>query len=467
VNNTVNSVAGGALPASDLRAGEGLPMSGAPRAAFDETLVLAAESIAVEEEAASSDETPLEDEDTPLVLDAQLVPANACALLPLPLAMLAAADAAPPAAMAPARDGGAAASSLLDQPAQAPSAGEVGAGETVETARDIAGDIAGEPAPLAKDEAPHGGGSRSPVPAEHVRYSEKKDAGVEPEAIGPPSRAAAAAASAGGGEARASHAAKHAGAAPGVRDRTDVQARPGPLPDAAAASPNAHGLPRGSSVSGGDADTAAAPEAKAGPRREAPSAERQDVVDLVPPASPETFAFAPPIALPMETVKTVSAVTIPAVADMEARMADRDVSGGIRAAEAAGHRRVLAGEAHGRISVPELGNVEVRAIADASRVDVHVQADESQARDVILAHAPALSAHVQREVPEARIHLEGSPPQNSHPSDARASADPGRHHGESRREAPADRELGGPRSSVKSVGVPSDLRHRARVRIVL
>ncbi|MBX3258164.1 MAG: hypothetical protein KF782_00485 [Labilithrix sp.] len=152
-------------------------------------------------------------------------------------------------------------------------------------------------------------------------------------------------------------------------------------------------------------------------------------------------------------------VTVPSPAAGAARAAEGREAG-VRAAEVAGHRRALAGEAHGRIVVPELGNVEVRAIADAAKIDVHVRADDERATRVIAAHAPELSAHVQREVPEARVFVE-------RPAGGDATArDLGGDHGESRRGAREERG-DGDRASRVGVEGPSVRRQRARVRIVL
>ena len=86
---------------------------------------------------------------------------------------------------------------------------------------------------------------------------------------------------------------------------------------------------------------------------------RFDPRAVTAPASVET---------PAETVKTVADVTAPAPAEASTRSGEGRTELGVRAAEAAGHRRALAGEAHGQIVVPELGRVAVRAVAGADRL---------------------------------------------------------------------------------------------------
>ncbi len=113
-----------------------------------------------------------------------------------------------------------------------------------------------------------------------------------------------------------------------------------------------------------------------------------------------------PVGVSADGVKTVAAVNVPAAAADAARPTDRDIESGIRAAEAVGHRRALGSEARGRIELPELGAVEVRAHAERAHIDVHVEVEKSHAKSLLMANAPELAAHVQREVPEARIHVD-------------------------------------------------------------
>ncbi|MBX3196763.1 MAG: hypothetical protein KF894_01300 [Labilithrix sp.] len=179
---------------------------------------------------------------------------------------------------------------------------------------------------------------------------------------------------------------------------------------------------------------------------------------------PAAVVVVPPaVDAPSDAVKTMATVTVPSAAEASARTAEGREAG-VRAAEVAGHRRALAGEAHGRIVVPELGKIEVRAIADAAKIDVHVRAEESHAKRVIAAHAPDLSAHVQREIPEARVFVE-------RPADApidTTARDLAGNHGESRHEPREERGDGaGARPSRVGSAEPSVRRHQARVRIVL
>lgn len=180
----------------------------------------------------------------------------------------------------------------------------------------------------------------------------------------------------------------------------------------------------------------------------------------------EPRAVTPPavVETPAETVKTMADVTVPAPVEASTRSADGRAEVGIRAAEAAGHRRALTGEAHGQIVVPELGRVEVRAVAGADRIDVHVRADEGHAKRVIHAHSPDLSAHVHREIPEARIFVETPADLGN---DARTSGDPARNQGEAARERREENEGTRARSPGESVGEPTLRRHPARVRFVL
>ncbi|MBN9165281.1 MAG: hypothetical protein J0I07_30235 [Myxococcales bacterium] len=180
----------------------------------------------------------------------------------------------------------------------------------------------------------------------------------------------------------------------------------------------------------------------------------------------EPRAVTPPagVEAPAETVKTMADVTVPAPVEASTRSGDGRAELGIRAAEAAGHRRALTGEAHGQIVVPELGRVEVRAVAGADRIDVHVQADEGHAKQVIHAHSPELSAHVHREIPEARVFVDAPADLRS---DARTSGDPARSQGEAGHERREDNEGTRARSPGESAGKPTLRRHPARVRIVL
>lgn len=88
-----------------------------------------------------------------------------------------------------------------------------------------------------------------------------------------------------------------------------------------------------------------------------------------------------------------------------------EASRAVQAAESLGHKRTLAsGEAHGQVHVPELGRIEVTARAHgqeaATRIDVHVRAEEDHARHVIMANASEMRSHVRVEVPNAVVHVE-------------------------------------------------------------
>jgi hypothetical protein len=180
----------------------------------------------------------------------------------------------------------------------------------------------------------------------------------------------------------------------------------------------------------------------------------------------EPFAVVPPapVGISPHTVKDMAVVTVPAAVEASSRTADTSGTAGVRAAEAVGHRRALSGEARGQILLPELGRVEVRAFAEASKIDVHVRADERDTRHVIQAHAPELSAHVHREIPEARVFVERS----ADFAGELASRDPGRNQAENGRHDRDEREPAHIRSAAGgSDGEPMLRRSRARVRIVL
>lgn len=128
----------------------------------------------------------------------------------------------------------------------------------------------------------------------------------------------------------------------------------------------------------------------------------------------------------------------------------------VKTAEALGHKRVLAsGEAHGQITLPELGRIEVRARTDASlNVSVHVQADDAHGRAVIAQHASELRAHVQAEVPNASVHVDRSS------GDARSAAD----HGGSERRERCEKEQA---DADSNAGLPPKRQSRGRARFVL
>ncbi len=82
----------------------------------------------------------------------------------------------------------------------------------------------------------------------------------------------------------------------------------------------------------------------------------------------------------------------------------------IRNAEAVGHRRVLAGDAHGALSVGELGRFEVSAkTQDDGRVDVHVRAEQHAGAALLEHHAAELRADVRIEIPRAFVAVQDSP----------------------------------------------------------
>ncbi|HVH45751.1 MAG TPA: flagellar hook-length control protein FliK, partial [Labilithrix sp.] len=200
------------------------------------------------------------------------------------------------------------------------------------------------------------------------------------------------------------------------------------------------------------------------------SAAIADALPVDTTAAPATFvdprlvAGGMPVGASAANVNTMAAVTVPTLAEAATRgEGDGKLENGIRAAEAAGHRRALAGVAHGRIDVPELGKIEVRAVAEASKIDVHVKAEENHTKHVIAAHAPELITHVHREIPEARVHVE-------RPVDFANDATPrdlGRNHEERREAKREERENMGGRATSARVEIPTTDRSRARVRIVL
>jgi hypothetical protein len=104
------------------------------------------------------------------------------------------------------------------------------------------------------------------------------------------------------------------------------------------------------------------------------------------------------------------------------RDADADAIG-VQNAEAVGHRRALTEDAHGAVTVEDLGRFEVRAHAhETGRIDVHVSADRDTANVALDAHATELRADLRAEIPRAVVDVDTS---GSHKSamnpDARSS----------------------------------------------
>ena len=111
---------------------------------------------------------------------------------------------------------------------------------------------------------------------------------------------------------------------------------------------------------------------------------------------------------PPATVSGSTTVNAPTVI----RTAHSDVEAtakAIRNAEAVGHRRVLAGDAHGALTLEDLGRFEVHAHSrDDGRVDVQLRADRREGAAMLDAHAAELRADVRVEVPRAFITVETS-----------------------------------------------------------
>jgi len=146
----------------------------------------------------------------------------------------------------------------------------------------------------------------------------------------------------------------------------------------------------------------------------------------------------------------------------------------IRNAEAVGHRRVLAGDAHGALSIEDLGRFEVSAKThEDGRVDVNVRAERRDGAALLEHHAAELRADVRVEVPRASVAVHDA----SHGSAGGPSAEGGAHarsHGResgTREERRADTRDRRGRSNDASVTAPAAVASSngrpARVKIVL
>ena len=146
----------------------------------------------------------------------------------------------------------------------------------------------------------------------------------------------------------------------------------------------------------------------------------------------------------------------------------------VRNAEAVGHRRVLAGEAHGSLMLDSLGRFEVNAMTRADgRVEVHVRAEHRDGAAMLDKHAAELRADVRIEIPRAFIAVQDVPGEAPAGTSSRSS---GRE--PEGREERADRHAeqtfygtksvtGATRATEPATSEASNLRRSARVRIVL
>lgn len=89
----------------------------------------------------------------------------------------------------------------------------------------------------------------------------------------------------------------------------------------------------------------------------------------------------------------------------ELRSAD-EANGAVRVAEAVGHRRALAGEAHGSVTLEHVGRFEVRARPhEGGRVEVHVHAEQKAGSTILGAHATELRADLRAAIPHATVDV--------------------------------------------------------------
>jgi len=187
---------------------------------------------------------------------------------------------------------------------------------------------------------------------------------------------------------------------------------------------------------------------------------------FTPPVSVPTAASALSSGVSSSTAKLRGASALEGGADGDA------TANAIRNAEAVGHRRVLAGEAHGSLSVEDLGRFEVSArTSEDGRVDVQVRAQHRDGAALLEHHAAELRADVRIEVPRAFVAVQDA----SHGArDASAS-------GNGAQPRSSDRDSGGrddrsptdprepPRrepASTSASPLPS-AGHRTRVKVVL
>ena len=173
---------------------------------------------------------------------------------------------------------------------------------------------------------------------------------------------------------------------------------------------------------------------------------------VLPPPSPAVSG--------VTTVKTPTVIST-AHSDVDA------TATAIRNAEAVGHRRVLAGDAHGALTLEDLGRFEVYArTRDDGRVEVQVHADRREGAAVLDAHAAELRADVRVEVPRAFIAVQTSPaePPTGTPTRSDGRETEARDGRTERRAEHADHLASAPTTPAQEA---SSNRRSGRVRIVL
>ncbi|MDB4947095.1 MAG: hypothetical protein JWP97_6629 [Labilithrix sp.] len=189
-------------------------------------------------------------------------------------------------------------------------------------------------------------------------------------------------------------------------------------------------------------------------------ADQSPLPEAVPAA-----ALALPHGADASGMANVNVMTADSVTAQAGQPAD-GIARAVENAEAVGHRRVLAGDAHGALSVEDLGRFEVRARThEDGRVDVQVQAEHRQGAALLDAHAAELRADVRAEVPRAQVHV-GSHGSSGADTAAGSFARSGQRDGDSQgRDARPGRtaEAG---TVTPSTGASTD-RRSSRVRIVL
>jgi hypothetical protein len=142
-----------------------------------------------------------------------------------------------------------------------------------------------------------------------------------------------------------------------------------------------------------------------------------------------------------------------------------EANAAVRVAEVAGHRRALASEAHGAVTLEHVGRFEVRARPhDGGRVEVQVQAEHKAGSAMLGAHAEDLRADLRAAIPHATIDVTTSGAAGSSDGRERSAG------GDTARDS-SDRPTAAPRhSSPADAEQPlaaSWNRRNARVRIVL
>ncbi|HSO36318.1 MAG TPA: hypothetical protein VLT33_27515 [Labilithrix sp.] len=276
------------------------------------------------------------------------------------------------------------------------------------------------------------------------------------------------------------------GAAPALAHASVPSAAPA-SPHASASVPSAvpSAAPVAASVS---APTTASPSRTAGRAPSARSAtveraaagpddDRHAAVEELPTAAALTPFAAPPVMLaavpPAPTVTAPPAATPLTAAPMTAAAAGESGEAAVRSAEAVGHRRVLAGDAHGALAIEDLGRFEVSARSrDDGRVDVHVRADHRAGAAMLESHAAELRADIRIEVPRAFVEVHTAPNAAHDGSNGAQARSSGRDAGARDERASQQRgERAGALAAESSAPTPdakaSANRRLSRVRIVL